>query len=83
MGNLFLPAHLGLSVDLSSRLKLLALLTEKDGSGNDSIISHDGLVVVHVGGAARAVVAVYCFACWRRKLAVKFDLVTAEGKRSG
>jgi hypothetical protein len=56
--NLFLPTHLSLSVDLSSWLKLLAILTEKDSACNDSIITHDGLVVIDVCGAVGAIVVV-------------------------
>lgn len=62
MGNLLLPTHLRFPVDLSSWLEFLSVLPEKDGTSNDGVVSHDRLMVVNVGSAARAVVAVYCFA---------------------
>ena len=60
--NLRLPAHLGLAEDLSSRLQVLASV-EEDGT-DDDLIAHDGLVVVDMGGAIGAVVAVDRLACW-------------------
>lgn len=59
--NLLLPGHLVLAVDLGGGGELLALLNE-DGA-EDVFVAHDGLLVVRVGRAGRAVVAVDWLAC--------------------
>lgn len=58
MRNLLLPSHFCLSVDLSSRLKLLSILSQQNSTSNDGVVTHDGLVVIYVGSAAGAIVAV-------------------------
>lgn len=62
MGNLLLPTHLCLSINLSSRLKLLSFLTQQNSAGDDRIITHNRLVMVNMSSAIWAVVAVDCFA---------------------
>jgi len=56
MRNLLLPVHLRLAVDLSVGFPVLASV-EEDGA-DDDFRAHDGLVVVDMGGAVGAVVAV-------------------------
>lgn len=57
-GNLLLPGQLGLAEDLSGRLELFALV-QQAGAQNDLVVAQGGLVVVGVGGAVGAVVAVH------------------------
>jgi len=57
MCNLFLPSHFVLAIDLSHRIEALALL-EQDGADDDRIVTLDGLMMVWMSGAVRAVVAV-------------------------
>lgn len=65
LGNLLLPVHLLLAVDLGTRLEALALV-EQDGADDDLVGTHDVLVVVWVGGAGLAEVAVDGVAYTRR-----------------
>ena len=59
--NLLLPRHADLPIDLSTELQVLSIV-EQDGANDVLVIAHDGLVVVDVGGAVAAVVAVDWFA---------------------
>lgn len=61
--NLLLPRHLGLAVNLRAGLEVLALAAEEHGARNDGVGAHDLLVVVDVGRAVGAVVAVHGLAC--------------------
>lgn len=56
MRQLRLPSQTVFSEDLSAELEVLGALQE--GGAHDDFVAHDGLVVVGVGGAVRAVVAV-------------------------
>lgn len=58
LGNLLLPAETILSEDLGCGLEGLAGLGEDTCAEDDGVVTHDGLVVVDVGGAVGAVVAV-------------------------
>ena len=61
--NLRLPRHLSLAPDLGSRLPLLRAV-EEDGSDHE-LGAHDSLMVVDVGGAVGAIVAIDILACLR------------------
>lgn len=61
MGNLILPRPTILSIDLSRDLEVLAALQE--ARANDNLIAQHGLLVVDVGGAVGAVVAIDRFPC--------------------
>lgn len=64
--NLRLPAHLRLAKDLSSGLQIFAAI--KEHGTHDELVAHDGLVVVDMGSAVGAVVAVDRLACrWKGK----------------
>jgi len=63
LGNLWLPAHLGLAEDLRRRLELLPAVQQH--GADDDLVAHDGLVVVDVRGAVGAVVAIDGLACSR------------------
>lgn len=62
LGDLWFPGQLGLPEDLSRWLEILSAV-EQDGADNDRVRAHDLLVVVGVGCAVWAVVAVDCLAC--------------------
>jgi hypothetical protein len=51
-----LPVHLGLAINLRGRTPRFATV-EENGADND-LRAHDGLVVVDMGGAVGAVIAV-------------------------
>ena len=61
MRNLLLPRQSILAVNLCGRLQILAALEQ--GGADDDLGAEDGLVVVGVGGAVGAVVAVDVLAC--------------------
>lgn len=63
LGNFGLPAELVLAVDLGGDRELLAGVGRDAGAGDDGVRAHNLLVVVDVGGAVRAVVAVDGVAC--------------------
>lgn len=60
--NGLLPQEAILDVQLSRNLEVTVAVKE-DGAHNDFVRSHGCLVVVGVGSAVGAVVAVYCVAC--------------------
>lgn len=62
MSNLLLPAESVLAEDLGLWLKGLAAFGEDAGAEDDGVGAGDCLVVVDVGGAVGAVVAVYVVA---------------------
>lgn len=72
--NGLLPREAILAVQLSRNLEVTVTVKE-DCAHNDFVGSHGCLVVVGVGSAVGAVVAVYCVACTvliRKKLLVFF-----------
>lgn len=62
LSNLLFPRHLVLAEDLSRDWQLLATV-EQNGAKHNRVRTHGLLVVVDVGGALRAVVAVDSLAC--------------------
>ena len=66
MRQLRLPPQPILAEDLSGNGPLLAAV-EESGADDDLVVAHDGLVVVDVGGAVGAVVAVDWVAYWGKR----------------
>lgn len=56
--NFLLPSRTVLAVYFSSRLEALTALVKKSSAKNDRIGAHGFLMVVHVGGAIGAIIAV-------------------------
>ena len=87
MGNLGLPSQPILAVDLDRDLEALGAL-QQAGSHDNQIVAHDSLMVVRVGGAVRAVVAVNGLSCGRNvslrtgRVCVVVDC-QLEGERKG
>lgn len=80
-GDLLLPSQLGLAEDLGGRLEALALVQETSAQ-DDLVVAKSSLVVVGVGGAVGAVVAVHRLA----RLAgvgVGLEVVAAGGEGQG
>lgn len=67
MSNLLLPRKSVLAKDLGGRLEALATLGQETSAQDDGVIAHNGLVVVDVGGAVGAVVAVDVLA-WMKEV---------------
>lgn len=56
--NLLLPLQLGLAIDFGADVEILAAFRQQGGTEDDGVWAHDLLMVVDVGGAVWAIVAV-------------------------